>query len=145
MRTGGADTFEIRWSGRCGHSAQGTASAILGDARHLPFPDCSFDAAVSTSSLHHWGDPRATLAEILRVLRPGGRLILTDWADDHLPTRLLSRALRLVDRSHRRSYSVAQAARLLTDAGFRVVERERYRSGWKWGLMTLSAERPPPR
>jgi SAM-dependent methyltransferase len=40
----------------------------------LPFPDESFDAAVAASSLEQTPDPRKTLAEIYRVLRPGGRL-----------------------------------------------------------------------
>lgn len=55
----------------------------IGDATALPFPDASFDAVVSTLSLHHWANPAAGLAEIYRVLRPGGlaRIYdLPDWA-----------------------------------------------------------------
>lgn len=40
----------------------------------LPFEDGSFDAVTAASSLEQSVDPRATLAELLRVLRPGGRL-----------------------------------------------------------------------
>lgn len=46
------------------------------EAIALPFPDASFDAIVSVSVLHFWTDLAPPLAEIARVLRPGGRLIL---------------------------------------------------------------------
>ena len=46
------------------------------DGVHLPFPDKHFDIACSMGVLHHIAKPRATLAEMHRVLKPGGRLIL---------------------------------------------------------------------
>jgi arsenite methyltransferase len=53
----------------------------LADARTLPFPDASFDAAVSTQVFEYIDDVPAALAEAHRVLTPGGRLLLldTDW------------------------------------------------------------------
>ncbi len=42
--------------------------------RPLPFPDAGFDAVVAASSLEQTPDPRATVRELARVLRPGGRL-----------------------------------------------------------------------
>jgi SAM-dependent methyltransferase len=53
-------------------------SFAVGDAALLPFADRSFDLVVSTLSLHHWADPAAGLAEIGRVLRPGGRALVWD-------------------------------------------------------------------
>jgi len=50
---------------------------IEGDALNLPFPDASFDAALSTQVLEHVADPQRALHEVARVLRPGGTLILT--------------------------------------------------------------------
>jgi arsenite methyltransferase len=51
------------------------------DATQLPFPDRTFDAAISTQVLEYVGDVDAALAEIHRVLRPGGRAVIvdTDW------------------------------------------------------------------
>lgn len=46
------------------------------DARKLDFPDASFDAVVSFSSIEHFAGIRASAAEIGRVLRPGGRAFL---------------------------------------------------------------------
>jgi SAM-dependent methyltransferase len=45
----------------------------------LAFPDGSFDLVVSTLSMHHWAEPTAGLAEIGRVLRPGGRALIWDF------------------------------------------------------------------
>lgn len=56
-------------------SADATA-LVRGDATRLPFADAAFDAAVSTEAFHWFPDQDAALAEIRRVLRPGGRLLL---------------------------------------------------------------------
>lgn len=56
-------------------SAEATA-LVRGDATRLPFADAAFDAAVSTEAFHWFPDQDAALAEIRRVLRPGGRLLL---------------------------------------------------------------------
>jgi ubiquinone/menaquinone biosynthesis C-methylase UbiE len=55
----------------------------VADAEHLPFPDSSFDLVVGHAVLHHLPDVEASLREVLRVLRPGGRFVL---AGD--PTRI---------------------------------------------------------
>ena len=54
-------------------------SFLTGDVAALAFPDRSFDLVVSTLSMHHWADPAAGLAEIGRVLRPGGRALIWDF------------------------------------------------------------------
>ncbi len=46
----------------------------------LPFPDGEFDAVAGNFVLNHVGRPRAALAELRRVLRPGGRVALTLWS-----------------------------------------------------------------
>jgi len=48
------------------------------DALTLPFPDESLDAVFANMVLHHLTDPLAAIHEMTRVLRPGGRLIITD-------------------------------------------------------------------
>jgi arsenite methyltransferase len=52
-----------------------------GSAETLPLPDASLDVAVSTQVLEYVADVSSALAEIYRVLRPGGRVLLldTDW------------------------------------------------------------------
>jgi ubiquinone/menaquinone biosynthesis C-methylase UbiE len=45
-------------------------------AEKLPLPDASVDKAASVNSLYFWPDPTAAIAELARVLRPGGRLVI---------------------------------------------------------------------
>ena len=52
------------------------------DAHHLAFPDDSFDTACVSNSLHHLADPAPVLAEMLRVLRPGGHLLVNEMYRD---------------------------------------------------------------
>jgi arsenite methyltransferase len=66
-------------------------AAIAGDARRLPFADASFDGMLAECSLSLAGFTPATLVECLRVLRPGGKLAVTDVfarADDAQRTAL---------------------------------------------------------
>ena len=48
------------------------------DGLTLPFPDESLDAVFANMYLHHTPDPLAAIREMVRVLRPGGRLVITD-------------------------------------------------------------------
>ncbi len=52
------------------------------DAANLEFPDGSFDTVSISNSLHHMSDLPAVLAEILRVLRPGGTMIVSEMYQD---------------------------------------------------------------
>jgi SAM-dependent methyltransferase len=51
---------------------------LAADAASLPFEDGAFDLVVSTLSMHHWTDAHAGIAEIGRVVRPGGRVLIWD-------------------------------------------------------------------
>lgn len=51
---------------------------VHGDAVDLPFPDEAFDHVYSTGSIKHWSDQRRGLAECLRVLKPGGQLLVME-------------------------------------------------------------------
>ena len=70
---------------------------VVGDVASLAFPDRSFDLVVSTLSMHHWSDPAAALAEIGRVLRPGGRALIWDLRPGTRPHPFGSRHAHLPD------------------------------------------------
>lgn len=66
-------------------SSEGLADRVEfreGDVGDLPMPTGALDFAISTFSLHHWPHPDRGLAEIHRVLQPGGQLVLFDLRRD---------------------------------------------------------------
>jgi len=113
----------------------------VADAEHLPFAGNTFDAVVSTSSLHFWPQPVAALAEIRRVLRPGGRVVITDWCDDFIMCRVCDRYLRWRNPAHRDVHSGDECTRLLREAGLQVDSLDRYKVSWLWGMMTATARK----
>jgi demethylmenaquinone methyltransferase / 2-methoxy-6-polyprenyl-1,4-benzoquinol methylase len=64
-------------------------SFVAGDALDLPFAGGVFDVVTISFGLRNVADPDAALAELLRVTRPGGRLVICEFS--HLPQRLLDR------------------------------------------------------
>jgi ubiquinone/menaquinone biosynthesis C-methylase UbiE len=100
----------------------------VADAEAVPYPPESFDAVLCAHSFHHYSDPLRALAEIRRVLKPGGRFVLLDSDRAACPwVWSWDRILRVFERSHVKYYTEAELLRLLTEAGFiqaEVVERE---------------------
>jgi ubiquinone/menaquinone biosynthesis C-methylase UbiE len=61
-----------------------SARIVQADIQALPFPDASFDRAMANHMLYHVPDIGAALRELRRVLKPGGRVVLTTNAADHM-------------------------------------------------------------
>lgn len=116
----------------------------LGHAESLPYPDAAFDVVVSTSVFHFFRRPDRALAEMMRVLGPGGRVVITDWCDDYLACRICDLFLRLFNRAHFRTYGRSQCRQMMTDAGFRRVTIDTYKTSWLWGFMTAAAMKRGP-
>ena len=71
--------------GRAGAGAMsGPVRFVAGDALRLPFGDQAFDAVTISFGLRNVADPDAALAEMFRVTRPGGRLVICEFG--HLPS-----------------------------------------------------------
>jgi ubiquinone/menaquinone biosynthesis C-methylase UbiE len=66
-----------RWRSDRGHVA-----AIQGDSERLPFPGGAFDVVTCSNSFHHYPNQDRAVAEMYRVLKPGGRLFLVDGCRD---------------------------------------------------------------
>lgn len=108
-------------------------------AEALPFREGAFDAVVSCNAFHYVSLPETALQEMLRVLRPGGQLVVTDWCADHFPTRVVGWYLRAAGRALHRVYRERELAALVMDAGFRDARATRKQVGRLWGLVTVTA------
>jgi demethylmenaquinone methyltransferase/2-methoxy-6-polyprenyl-1,4-benzoquinol methylase len=68
----------------------GRITLVTGEAEHLPFADASFDGLTFTYLLRYVDDPAATMRELARVVKPGGRIGMVEFA---VPRRARLRAL----------------------------------------------------
>ncbi len=98
------------------------------DAAQLPYPDRSFDAAVSTQVYEYLTDIPAALAELYRVLRPGGRALIldTDYGSLVIHTEDSTRMARVLsawDEHFVHASLPRTLSRQLREAGFQLHER----------------------
>lgn len=97
------------------------AKLVLGDLYRLPFADGSFDAAAVSEVLEHLETPEAALAELARVLRPGGVLAVSTPYREIIPETLCIHCNRKTPvNAHLHSLDGRSMGALLESAGFRV-------------------------
>jgi len=113
-----------------------------GDAEALELPDASFDTVVYTFSLCAIPDHRAALAEMTRVLRPGGRLLLADHvASANRAVRAGQRLLEVATVPLGGEHFLRRPIELVRAAGFTVGRHERFALGI---VERLAARKPGP-
>lgn len=130
----------------------GPGGIAVGNAQRAPFRDGSFDAVTLWDVLEHLAAPHAAIAEVARVLRPGGRLALTTGDVGSLVARVSGRRWHLYTLpEHLFFYSRDGLRRLLAAHGLRVVgmraEGARYPLGYlverlRKSLLGRTAQRP---
>ncbi len=94
----------------------------LAEAEALPFHDGVFDIATCRLAPHHFGSIRRFLAEMHRVLRSGGKLVLCDSSspEDSEVFAWQQETERTRDPSHVQNYSPTEWRRMTVEAGFHV-------------------------
>ncbi len=104
-----------------GSPSPGTGAVVCADALAIPFRDGSFDRVIAAEVLEHVSGDQAAMAELARVLRPGGSLAVTvprfgpetvNWA--------LSDAYHSVEGGHIRIYRRSSLVRRLRRVGLRL-------------------------
>ena len=98
---------------------------VLGDAAGMPFLENSFDLVISRLAFHHFPDVRQVFEEMVRVLKPRGRLVLIDMEAAEEPLRRIRDEIEtLRDPSHVKNLSIAEMQQLFADHALQVVHQD---------------------
>lgn len=95
---------------------------INGDVAALPFADGSFSAVVTRYTFHHFLSPAAVLSEMVRVCRPGGRVVVADVTPESGKLAAYDHFETLRDPSHAHALSAESLKNLFVHAGLRSIE-----------------------
>lgn len=90
------------------------------DVLHLPYPDASFDAVVAANVIHLLDEPYRALAELDRVCKPGGRLIIPTYMNrtDRGTTNSVSGAIGKAGADFKREFTPETYRRFFAAAGY---------------------------
>jgi ubiquinone/menaquinone biosynthesis C-methylase UbiE len=110
----------------------GRVEILPGSVSHLPFPDQTFDLVTAVETHYYWPDLDADMREVLRVLKPGGTLIIIAEAyKGGKYDRLLQNLERLRGIMNYAHLSATEHSDLFTKAGYSDVQLfEEYEKGW---------------
>jgi len=111
---------------RCAKAGRTNVVFQEGSATALPFADGSFDAAVTRLSFHHFLAPADVLAEMLRVVKPGGIVAVADVVGTEQPDKAaLQNAIEILrDPSHVRMLAASELLALFARAGAAIVVQD---------------------
>lgn len=107
---------------RCAEAGLSNVTFREGSATDLPFPDASFNTVVTRLSIHHFQSPQGPLAEMARVLKPGGTLVVADVVSSEVPEEsALHNAIEILrDPSHVRMLPASELAAQIEGTGLAI-------------------------
>lgn len=133
-------------SGRAEEEKVENARFLVGSMEAISLEDVSVDAVLSNCAINHVEDKVAVYREIFRVLKPGGRFVISDiMTDESLPEHI-SNDPEAVAACFGGAITVEEYEQALTKAGFfRITvykERRYYKNGYEMISRTFSGQRP---
>ena len=117
----------------------------LVDLYALPYKDGAFTLVVCRNAFHLLPEPAAALAELLRVLSPGGRIVLLDPIVDETTDKAFNEIARLREPAHRRHYQAGELDEIAGRAGLTVRQRGTLRRTTDLDYWLQAAAVPPPK
>ncbi len=99
----------------------------LGDVYSLPFADKSFSLVLTRFSFHHFLNPAAVLAEMIRVCRPGGRVTVWDSVPDADKADAYNQLEKLKDPSHARALPAEELLAIINASGLKNIQTASYK------------------
>ncbi len=134
---------------RCAQAGLDNVRFQEGSATSLPFAPGQFDVVVTRLSIHHFAEPDRALAEMHRVLRAGGTLVVADVVSSADPDEsALQNAIEVLrDPSHVRMLPAAALAGMISAAGFAITAETTWdvkREFDEWARIVDDADRIAP-
>jgi ubiquinone/menaquinone biosynthesis C-methylase UbiE len=126
------DRFVERANNEAAARRLANASFVLGDVTQMAFPDASFDIAVCRFAFHHFPEPAKVLAEMRRVVRPGGVNIIVDMvaSEDPVKAAYHNDVERLCDPSHARAIPATEFERMFSEQGFDLTHKQTIKTSY---------------
>jgi ubiquinone/menaquinone biosynthesis C-methylase UbiE len=118
----GTDVFVDHARREARRRALANVRFVLADVERMPLRDGHFDVAVCRAAFHHFPRPETVLREMVRVTKPGARLVIADQVSSADPAKALlhNEIERLCDPTHVRALSEPELDRLFAGADLRV-------------------------
>lgn len=108
---------------------QNYVRVIEGNVMQVPLPDKSVDVVINQEALLHVPDRERALGEAYRILRPGGRIVFTDWVA-HRPLSIADKKLMWQGMAVASLYDLQDYAELVRKAGFTIFSVEDLTADW---------------